>query len=73
VTDPGLTPYGEIITVVDNLPVILREARRRKQASMRDVAKETGLSLTTVSRAEAGENIRTDSMTTLLKWVQADG
>jgi len=45
--------YGELVEVLDLLPVLIREARRRRGLTMRDAAAEIGVSISGVSRWEA--------------------
>ena len=53
---PGseLASYVELLDVLDALPMLLREARRRRGHSQRVAAVEMGLSFSTVSRIEGG-------------------
>lgn len=51
---PGeiLTGYAEIIDVIENLPLIVREARRARGISLRQASEEIGISFSTLSRFE---------------------
>jgi DNA-binding transcriptional regulator YiaG len=51
------TSYEELADVLDNLPLLVREARRRRGLSVRATAKELGTSPSTVSRFENGDDI----------------
>lgn len=61
--------YSEILAVLDALPLIVREARRRRGLSFRGVADEAGVSFSTVMRVEEGViDCRLDSAKALLRW-----
>jgi DNA-binding transcriptional regulator YiaG len=47
-----LLAYDEVIAVVEALPVILRETRRRKRLSTRQAADLLGVSFSSVARWE---------------------
>jgi transcriptional regulator with XRE-family HTH domain len=66
------TPYGEILAVLDALPLIIREARRRKGLSLRRAADEAGVAASTMMRVEEGVlDCRLDSAKSLLRWAAA--
>lgn len=67
-SDETPTPYAEVLEVIDNLPTIVREARRRKGMTTRQVAATLNLAPSTVTRAEQGKGVHTDTLTTLLHW-----
>ncbi len=71
--DPGgdLTSYGELADLLTSLPLLLREARRARQASMRTVAEQIGVSAGTVCRIEAGEDSSLSSAVAVLRWLGA--
>jgi transcriptional regulator with XRE-family HTH domain len=54
VSEPGLRSYGEIIDLLDALPTLIRETRRRKGLTLRQAEKVLGLSYATISRYETG-------------------
>lgn len=68
-TDPK-SPYCDARLLLDNLPLLIREARRRRGLSMRGVGREIGESFATVSRAEAGRNLQLCSALSLLAFVE---
>lgn len=64
-----LTGYGELIEVLESLPVILREARRRKGVSIRQAAIELDVSFSSISRWEAGiTHPDTPKIIKVLRW-----
>ena len=68
----ALTTYAELAEIVDNLPMLIREKRRRCGLSLRQAAAEIGCSFTTVTRfeqADAGWNGRL--LADLLRWLDA--
>lgn len=50
----GLTPYGELAAVLDALPILVRETRRRRGHSLRQAADTTGVPFNTIRRLESG-------------------
>lgn len=64
------TSYDELARVIEVLPTLVYERRRRDQLSLRDAAFQTGLSASTISRFETGSVVlRSDNLVTLLEWV----
>jgi len=61
--------YAELIHVLDILPVLVREKRRRLRLSLRDAADLAGVSFSTISRFEEGADCTTATTRTLLAWV----
>jgi transcriptional regulator with XRE-family HTH domain len=71
VSDRGeLLAYDEIIAVLETLPVILREARRRKGLSTREAADQLGVSFSSVSRWERASQCVPDrpAIIRILRW-----
>jgi hypothetical protein len=66
-----LTGYGELTAILLNLPLLVREKRRRLGLSLRDVAKVSDVAFSTVSRCESGYDMRLSSVLELLAWVGA--
>lgn len=64
-----LTRYAELAEVVDNLPILLREARRDRGLSMRAAAREISIALSTVDRIERGEDCTLSSAVAVLRWL----
>ena len=64
----ALAPYTDVLAVIDSLPVILREARRRRGASVRAAAQEIGVSFSTVSRIETGADCNLSHAVAALRW-----
>ena len=54
-----LISYAELADLVENLPLIVLENRRRRQISLREAARELGVSFSTISRVERGEDFNT--------------
>lgn len=62
--------YDEIIEVVEMLPELVRDKRRREGLSLRKVEEQTGMSASTVLRFEQRlGNVQAVHLITLLKWV----
>ena len=63
-------PYAELIAVLDGLPFLLRETRRRKQQSLRAAADEIGVPFTSYQRWEKDDSYPdTRTIPALLRWV----
>lgn len=67
--DAKPTSYEELADVLDNLPLLLRETRRRRGLSLRATAKEVGTSFSTVTRFENGEDIMLSHASAVLRWI----
>jgi DNA-binding XRE family transcriptional regulator len=55
--DGSPTPYAELAAVLDALPLLVREARRRHGHSLRAVEEWTGVPFNTIRRLENGETL----------------
>jgi transcriptional regulator with XRE-family HTH domain len=64
-----LSPYAELIDLIENLPILVRETRRRRGLSMRAAADLTGLSFTTFARFEDGRPAHSLAVIALLRFV----
>ena len=67
--DAKPTSYAELAEVLDNLPLLLRETRRRRGLSLRATARELGTSFSTVTRFESGEDIMLSHASAILRWI----
>ena len=67
------TSYGELASVLDVLPLLLRERRRQRGLSQRAAAKEIGCSFSTVSRMEIGKDGRLNTAVQVLHWLDDGG
>lgn len=63
-----LLSYSEVIAILEALPVILRETRRRKDASLRQAGEALGLSNTGVLNVERVGNPTLDTSIRILRW-----
>jgi transcriptional regulator with XRE-family HTH domain len=65
-----LLGYDEVIAILEVLPVILREARRRKGLSTREAADQLGVSFSSVSRWERPQQCMPDrpAVIRILRW-----
>ena len=70
-SDGRLTTYTELAQIVDSLPLICRETRRARGLSLRAVANETGIALTTIMRFENGEGSTLTTLTAIMRWLDA--
>ena len=65
------TGYAELISVLEVLPVLVREKRRREGLSLRAAAKATGEVASTLSRFENGVDVQMTTALSLLRWVSS--
>lgn len=63
--------FGELANVLDDLPVIVLNARRGRRVSQREAAAEIGVSYSTISRIETGGEFSSTSLRALLLWLDA--
>lgn len=68
-TNSKPTSYAELADVLGNLPLLLRETRRRRGLSLRAASRELGMSFSTVARFENGEDIVLSNAVDILRWV----
>jgi transcriptional regulator with XRE-family HTH domain len=61
--------YKEIVEVLLQLPLIVREKRRREQPSLRQAARQLDMSFSTVSRIEKGEDGSLSNAIKVLRWI----
>jgi len=64
-----LSSYADLAQVIQNMPVIVRSARRTRRLSLRAVAEQTGLSFMTIRRIESGNDFDSGTLVTLLRWL----
>lgn len=65
----SLTPYVELVEVLASLPILLREARRGRRLSIRAAAQEIGISFSTVTRIEQGEDCALSNAVVVFLWL----
>ncbi|AHH98268.1 transcriptional regulator [Kutzneria albida] len=71
-SDPTSAPtsYEELAHVIEILPALVREKRRRDQLSLRAAGENLGIAASTIMRFETRDgDVRTDHLLTLLRWV----
>jgi transcriptional regulator with XRE-family HTH domain len=65
-----LTTYAEMVDVVCNLHMLVREKRRERRVSLRQLAAQSGVSASAVCRLESGNSdVSMDSLIALLQWL----
>lgn len=64
-----MTPYGELAEVLDALPLLVREKRRREGLSLRAAARAIDVDFNTLSRFERGADVMLSNAVTILRWV----
>lgn len=68
--DGALSSYAEVIAVIEALPVLVRETRRRRGLSLRQAARNIGsVEASTLHRFEGGQQIHSGNLLALLRWV----
>lgn len=68
-SDAAPTSYDEILDVLDRLPLLVRETRRRRGLSLRAAARESGVGFANLSRCENGAGMHMSTVVPLLRWV----
>lgn len=63
------TGYRELAEVLDNLPSLVREARRARGLSLRAASKQSGITFTTLMRVEKGEGVTVTTAVAVLRWL----
>lgn len=63
------TSYTELAEMLDRLPFIVADARRARGLSLRRAAHEIGISFSTVTRVEQGEDVVLSTITAVLRWL----
>lgn len=63
------TGYDEIVQVLESLPGLVLEKRRRDRLSLREAARQMGVSFSTIHRLEIGEDLVLSNAVTALRWV----
>ncbi|MHB1098910.1 MAG: helix-turn-helix domain-containing protein [Burkholderiales bacterium] len=61
--------YEDVIAVLIDLPVLVRHERRVRGLSLRDVADQSGVTFSTVSRVENGSGCHLRNAIALLTWI----
>jgi hypothetical protein len=61
--------YEDIAAVLDSLPMLVREKRRREQLSVRAAVKQLGFSFSTLHRFERGEDCVLSNVVLMIRWV----
>ena len=65
----NLSTYAEIVDVLDRLPLIVREARRQRRLSLRQMAAAVGCSFSTINRIEQGSDGNLANAILILRWL----
>ncbi|MEU8151726.1 helix-turn-helix domain-containing protein [Nonomuraea sp. NPDC048901] len=65
------TPYPELAEVLTSLPILVREMRRARGLSQRAAAEQIGVSFSTVSRLENGEDLVMSNASRVLCWLDS--
>jgi transcriptional regulator with XRE-family HTH domain len=65
--------YAELATVLESLPDALRMTRRARGISLRGCAREIGVSFSTVTRFEGGEDVVLTHAIAIMRWIDQTG
>lgn len=63
------TSYEELISILEALPTLVREKRRRDRLTLRGAGERSGIGFNTLSRVEQGEQCSLSNALRLLHWV----
>jgi transcriptional regulator with XRE-family HTH domain len=64
-----MSTYTELAEVLDALPMLCREKRRREGLSLREAASQMGVAFSVVHRFENGTGVHVDSAKAVLQWL----
>lgn len=64
-----LASFGEMVQVIDDLAVIVRNARRAQRLSIRELGAKVGMSPSTICRIEEGREYSSVSLRAVLLWL----
>jgi hypothetical protein len=67
--DTRPSSYAELLNVLDSIPVLVREKRRRDGLSIRAAGKASGVDFNAIARAEQGAGMQLGTARALLVWV----
>lgn len=71
-TEGDLSSYDEIVAVLDALPILVREKRRRDRMSLRAAGDAAGVGFNTLARIEGGEkHCSLPNAISVLRWLGA--
>jgi len=65
--------YAELAAVLESLPDALRMTRRARGVSLRGCAREIGISFSTVTRFEDGEDVVLSHAIAIMRWIDQTG
>ena len=69
-TDYEGSSYEELVSLLESLPLLVREARRRRRMSIRAAAASAGIDPTTFNRCEqSAVNMQLSTALPLLRWI----
>lgn len=68
-SEPAPTSYAELADVLDRLPLLVRETRRRRGLSLRGAAKDAGVQMANIARCEQGQGLHMATVLPLLRWI----
>lgn len=61
--------YSELASVIEKLPILVKENRRRLGLSIRGAATEIDCAFSTISRIENYKNINLANTVSILRWL----
>lgn len=64
--------YADLVTVLDALPLLVREKRRSAGLSQRAASREAGMDELAIHRVEKGEGMNVSTARQLLLWLGGD-
>lgn len=68
-SDCELTSYAEMIEVVQNLHMLVRERRRARRLSMRAAAGEMAIPVSVLHRMHNGSGVSLENLVMILNWL----
>lgn len=68
-SESGMSTYAELAELLDHLPLLCREKRRREGLSVRTAAEQMRVNYSVIGRFERGEGVHLDNARQILRWL----
>ena len=72
-TRESMMTFHDLADILDGLPLLMREARRARRMTPKEVADEIGIASTTVWRLEKGQGCTLKNASAILRWFDTGG
>jgi ribosome-binding protein aMBF1 (putative translation factor) len=65
--------YSDLAELIENLPLLIREARRARGLSQREATRQMGVDNTLVFRLENGAHVNSGVLPAIFRWLDISG